>query len=56
MKRWYTHTFEHFRKLDARIYKNNIFNDVPIYFLIFVEVLLYNKGHKYGVHGPRYGH
>ena len=29
------------------------FKDVPIYFLIFVEVFWYKKSYKYGVHGPR---
>ena len=30
---------------------NNIFKDVPIYFLIFFEVFGHNKSHKYGASG-----
>ena len=33
---------------DSQICKNNIFKDIPIYFLIFFEVFGYNKSHKYG--------
>ena len=43
--------FSKFQKVEMIIFK-----DVPIYFLIFVEVFLYKKSHKYGVHGPRNDH
>ena len=33
-----------------------LFQEVPIYFLIFFEVFWYEKNYKYGVHGPRNDH
>ena len=40
-----------FEFVGSQVYKDNIFQDVPIYFLIFFEVFWYNKNHKYGVPG-----
>ena len=45
-----------FEFFGSRISKDNIFQDVPIYFLILFEVFWYNKSHKYGVHGFRFDH
>ena len=44
-------SFDLFEDLDSQIWKNNTFQDVPIYFLICFEVLWYNKNHKYGAPG-----
>ena len=40
--------FWNVRFSDSYISEDNMFQDVPIYFLIFVEVCWYNKNHKYG--------
>ena len=38
--------------VESHIYKNNIFQNVSIYFLICFELLWYNKMNKYGALGP----
>ena len=45
--------FEDFRIFDCQTWKNNIFQDVPIYFRIFFEVFLYNKMNKCGAPVPQ---
>ena len=46
-----------FKLFESHISKDNMFQDVPIYFLIFLGVfLIYDKGHKYGAHRSIFGH
>ena len=50
----HTHTqVDFFEIFECHISKDNIFQDVPIYFLIFFEVFWHKKSKKYGVYGPR---
>ena len=50
----YTHVLKFSDFLILRFPYIIFFHDVPIYFLIFFEVIWYNKDHKYGVYGPRF--
>ena len=51
-----THVLKHYILL-ILIFPKIIFSKMsPIYFLICFEVFCCNTGHKYGVHGSRFGH
>ena len=45
--------FQHFPKNDSQISKNDIFHDVPIFVLVFVEAFCYSEMNKYGFYGVK---
>ena len=51
-RRWLHTCSNIFEFFECQIRKDNIFQDVPIYFLIFFEVFWYKQNHNYRVHGP----